>query len=99
MKITTALLPTFVKLAGGTVPTDNKIDGKIDGKDIAPLLLGQTMESPHDAWYYYSGYNMQAVRVGEWKLAIAPQNKSMGIKDENVKASLDEPRQSEQRPN
>ena len=34
------LLPTFVKLAGGKVPADHKIDGK----DISPLLLGQTQD-------------------------------------------------------
>ena len=32
------VLPTLVKLAGGTVPADRKIDGK----DIWPLLSGQT---------------------------------------------------------
>ena len=36
------LLPTFVKLAGGAVPTDRKIDGV----DILPLLLGQTKRIP-----------------------------------------------------
>lgn len=63
------LLPTFVRLAGGTVPTDRTIDGK----DIAPLLLGQKRESPHEAWFYYNGSKLEAVRVGTWKLAMAPQ--------------------------
>ena len=81
-------LPTFVKLAGGTVPTDKKIDGK----DISPLLLGQTKESPHEARYYYHGYKLQAVRAGPWKLAIAPQSESMGKGGPAVPASLDKPR-------
>jgi arylsulfatase A-like enzyme len=81
-------LPTFVKLAGGTVPADRKIDGK----DISPLLLDRTKESPHEARYYYSGYKLQAVRVGPWKLAIAPQNESMGKGGPAVPASLDKPR-------
>jgi arylsulfatase A len=63
------LLPTFVRLAGGTVPADRKIDGK----DIAPLLLGQTRESPHEAWFYYNSSRLEAVRFGPWKLAMAPQ--------------------------
>lgn len=63
------LLPTFVKLAGGTVPTDHKIDGV----DIAPLLLGQTNESPRRVQYYFDGNELQAVREGPWKMAIAPQ--------------------------
>ena len=81
-------LPTFVKLAGGTVPTDNKIDGQ----DISPLLLGQTRESPHEARYYYAGYRLQAVRVGPWKLAIAPQPEGRQKGGEAVPASLDRPR-------
>ncbi|NBV22760.1 MAG: hypothetical protein EBS05_12705 [Proteobacteria bacterium] len=81
-------LPTFVKLGGGTIPGDNKIDGK----DIAPLLLGQTKESPHEARYYYSGYRLQAVRSGPWKLAIAPQNDGMGKTGAPIPASLDQPR-------
>ncbi len=62
-------LPTFVKLAGGSVPTDRKIDGK----DIGPLLLGKTNASPHTAHYYFTGAKLQAVRSGSWKLAIAPR--------------------------
>ena len=81
-------LPTFVKLGGGSVPADRKIDGR----DIMPLLLGQTKESPREAHYYFSGYKLQAVRVGPWKLAIAPQNHSMGIAGSPVPASIDEPR-------
>jgi arylsulfatase A len=66
-------LPTFVTLAGGTVPPDNKIDGK----DLSPLLLGRTQESPHKAHYYFSGNALQAVRSGPWKLAIVPQSEAM----------------------
>ena len=81
-------LPTFVKVAGGTVPTDRKIDGK----DISPLLLGQTKESPHEARYYYAHYQLQAVRAGPWKLAIAPQSDGLGKGGPPVPASLDKPR-------
>jgi hypothetical protein len=81
-------LPTFVKLAGGTVPADRKIDGK----DISPLLFGETKESPHAARYYYSGYKLQAVRVGPWKLAIAPQAEGMGLGGPGEPASLEKPR-------
>ncbi len=82
-------LPTFVSLAGGKIPTDNKIDGK----NISPLLLGQTKESPHEARYYYQQYKLQAVRVGPWKLAIAPQADKKGTKnDPTIPASLEQPR-------
>ena len=81
-------LPTFVKLGGGSVPTDRKIDGK----DIAPLLLGKTKNSPHEARYYFNGYTLQAVRSGPWKLAIAPQAEGMGKAGQTVPASLESPR-------
>jgi arylsulfatase A-like enzyme len=63
------MLPTLVKLAGGQVPTDRKIDGK----DIWPLLSGQSTISPHEALFYFNGVKLEAVRAGAWKLAIASQ--------------------------
>ena len=68
------LLPTFVKLAGGKLPNDQKIDGR----DISELLLGRTQTSPHPAHYYFSGNALQAVRSGPWKLAIARQSENLG---------------------
>jgi arylsulfatase A-like enzyme len=64
------VLPTLVKLAGGKVPTDHKIDGI----DIWPLLSGQTKTSPHEALFYFNGRKLEAVRSGPWKLAIVPQS-------------------------
>ncbi len=63
------LLPTLVKLAGGEVPTDRTIDGK----DIWPLLTGETKQSPHEALFYFKGNRLEAVRSGPWKLAIVKQ--------------------------
>jgi arylsulfatase A len=63
------VLPTFVKLAGGKVPEGHVIDGK----NIWPLLSGQSATSPHEALFYFNGLNLEAVRSGPWKLAIAPQ--------------------------
>lgn len=68
------LLPTFVALAGGAVPTTPVIDGR----DITPILLGQSKESAREAHYYFSGYDLQAVRQGRWKLALAPQSDGLG---------------------
>ncbi len=67
-------LPTFVSLAGGVVPQDRKIDGQ----DLSPLLLGETEKSPHEAWYYFAGTQLQAVRSGPWKLAVVRQNEGLG---------------------
>jgi len=68
------VLPTFVALAGGAVPAARPIDGR----DLTPLLLGRTDESPREAHYYFAGNALQAVRSGPWKLAIARQNEATG---------------------
>ena len=70
-------LPTFVSLAGGKVSAEPKIDGR----DISGLLLGWTTKSPHEAWFYYKGTQLKAVRQGPWKLALSPQSLGMGIKE------------------
>ena len=59
------LLPTLAGLAGGRVPTDRVIDGR----DIWPLMAGKPgAKTPHDAYYYYRGKRLEAVRSGTWKL-------------------------------
>jgi arylsulfatase A-like enzyme len=63
------VLPTAAGLAGGAVSA-NRV---IDGKDIWPLLSGQSKESPHEAFFYFNGQILQAVRSGPWKMAIAAQ--------------------------
>ncbi|MCX6887865.1 MAG: sulfatase [Verrucomicrobia bacterium] len=70
------LLPTFVSLAGGTVPATPVIDGR----DITSILLGQSKDSAREAHYYFAAYDLQAVRQGRWKLAIAPQSEGMNAK-------------------
>ncbi|MEZ6065545.1 MAG: sulfatase-like hydrolase/transferase [Planctomycetaceae bacterium] len=68
------LLPTFVALAGG----QRQGQLPIDGRDLSPLLLGQTTASPRSEWYYFSGNNLQAVRSGPWKLAVTRQSEGFG---------------------
>jgi arylsulfatase A len=63
------VLPTLVKLAGGTVPGDRVIDGK----DIWPLLSGHSKQSPHEALFYFNGNRLEAVRSGPWKLMVVQQ--------------------------
>jgi len=65
LALTLDLLPTIAALAGGTAPSDRVIDGK----DIRPLLEGRPgAKTPHEAFYYYWGNELQAVRCGKWKL-------------------------------
>lgn len=56
-------LPTFVRLAGGTPPTDRVLDGE----DIRPLLLGQGPRLRQEFHYFHQGQH-QAYRSGKWKL-------------------------------
>jgi hypothetical protein len=74
---TADILPTFVSLAGGK-PEPNI---KIDGYDLSQVLLGKAKKSDREAWYYYRGTQLKAVRSGPWKLAIAPQSLGMGIRE------------------
>ena len=55
------------RLAGVKVP-ENRV---LDGKDIWPLLAGEKgAKSPHEAFYYYSLEQLQALRAGPWKLYL-----------------------------
>jgi arylsulfatase A len=61
------ILPTFVTLAGGTVPRDRTIDGR----DITPVLLGTPgANPPRDEFLYYRGLKLEAIRSGPWKLHL-----------------------------
>lgn len=56
------ILPTIAGLTGAKLP-----EHKIDGKNIWPVISGEA-ESPHEAFFYYRGWNLEAVRSGKWKL-------------------------------
>ncbi|HOX03610.1 MAG TPA: sulfatase [Candidatus Paceibacterota bacterium] len=62
------ILPTFAALAGGALPADRKIDGR----DLWPVLAGLAdAPPPHDAFHYFRGLKLEAVRRGHWKLHLA----------------------------
>lgn len=62
--MTIDLLPTLAGLAGASLPSQ-----PIDGKDIWPLAAGLPgARSPQEAYYFYWGNELQAVRMGNWKL-------------------------------
>ena len=60
------LYPSLARLAGAGVPDDRIIDGI----EMSDLLLGKTEESPRDTFFYYMCNNLEAVRVGDWKLHL-----------------------------
>jgi len=43
---------------------------KLDGIDVAPLLLGKPGAKGRDVLWYYSGDELHAVRQGDWKLHL-----------------------------
>ncbi|MEO8498926.1 MAG: sulfatase [Planctomycetota bacterium] len=62
--MTIDILPTVAELCGGKLP-----EHKIDGKSILPLVTGEPdAKSPHEAYFMYYGKELQAVRMGKWKL-------------------------------
>ncbi|CAA6677546.1 Unannotated [Lentimonas sp. CC4] len=63
------LLPTFAQLAGAELPTDRVIDGC----DILPVLIDGA-GTPHQAFFYYKGNALKAVRSGPWKLHFGKAN-------------------------
>jgi arylsulfatase A len=74
--MTIDIFPTIAGLIGGKLP-----DHKIDGMDIGPLLSGKAgAKSPHDAFYFYWGKHLQAVRMGKWKLHFPHAYRTMAGK-------------------
>ncbi len=68
-EIVTAMdfLPTFARIAGAEPPQDRIIDGR----DILPLMRQEEgAVSPHEAFFYYIMDQLEAVRVGRWKLHV-----------------------------
>ena len=59
-------LPTIASITGAKLPSYT-----IDGMDIEPLLTNSdSAKSPYEAFYYYAGNELQAIRSGKWKLHL-----------------------------
>jgi arylsulfatase A-like enzyme len=62
------VLPTLASLAGAKLPADRKIDGV----DMSVVLTGTGDEQPpREAFYYFRGLKLEAVRYRGWKLHLA----------------------------
>lgn len=57
---------TFIKAGVGELP-----DYTLDGYDIMPFLTGEVEKSPRDEYAYIGGGNLQAMRIGDWKLILS----------------------------
>lgn len=64
--MTIDILPTVAELIGATLP-----EHTLDGRNIWPLMAAaEGAVSPHEAYYFYYGSQLQAVRSGPWKLHL-----------------------------
>jgi arylsulfatase A-like enzyme len=71
--MTIDILPTLAKLTGAELPKHS-----IDGRDISSILLDQpNAKSPHDAYCFFWGRELQAVRGGKWKLHFPHEYRSL----------------------
>ena len=61
--MTIDILPTIAHLIKAKLPRH-----RIDGKNIWPLFTSNKAKSPHEAYYFFYGNQLQAVRAGKWKL-------------------------------
>jgi len=61
--MTIDILPTVADLIDAKLPNHT-----IDGKNIINLVKGASDESPQEAYYFYYGKQLQAIRMGKWKL-------------------------------
>lgn len=85
------VLPTFAGLAGAKLP-----ERKIDGGDMWPLLSSKgDAKGPHDVFYFFKGFKLEAVRSGSWKLQLAgdsnPQKNNAKKSDKKKKQRNQEP--------
>ena len=65
------ILPTIADIID-----DPKIENKIDGVSILPLLKNIPNSNPRDKLFYYNNENLIAVRKNEWKLIFPHQYRS-----------------------
>ncbi len=79
------LMPTFIGVAGSPLPTDRVIDGR----NILPVLT-EAENSPHEAYYYYKGNRLVAVRAGEWKLHLIGKAEDPKWELYNLKSDVSE---------
>lgn len=71
--MTIDILPTIARLTGSGLP-----EHKIDGKDIWPLIAGEKKaKSPHEAYYFYWGKELQAVRRDRWSMHLPHSYRSL----------------------
>lgn len=74
------LFPTLSQIIGAKLPDDRVYDGE----SLLPLLDGKLLKRKADApFYYYNCENLQAVRLGDWKLHLPREKQQLPFWDKN----------------
>ena len=60
------LLPTIAAITG--VPLSQSV--KIDGRNILPVMLGNTGDSPHEVLFFFNNEHIAALRTQDWKIVV-----------------------------
>ena len=69
--MTIDLLPTIAEITGSSLPKHAS-----DGKSIWPLISGKG-KNPQEAYYFYWGTNLHAIRKGKWSLHLPHSYRSL----------------------
>ena len=60
------LLPTIAAITG--VPLPGAVE--LDGRNILPVLFGNTDDSPHEVLYFFNNERIAALRTQDWKMVV-----------------------------
>ena len=63
------LFPTILHAAGAEIPERLTLDGN----DLRAFLTGEAETAPTEAFYYFLGEDLEAVREGRWKYRHTPR--------------------------
>lgn len=74
------LFPTLCEVIASPLPKDRVYDGE----SLLPLLEGKSLQRATDEpFYYYNCENLQALRVGDWKLHLPRTAKQVPFWEQN----------------
>jgi arylsulfatase A-like enzyme len=83
------LFPTLSELIGAAIPDDRIYDGV----SLTPLFSGKPIARPAaPPFYYYNCENLQAVRVGDWKLHLPRTKRQIPWWAQSKQAPIQTPR-------
>ncbi len=61
------LLPTIAAISGAPLSQSEKIDGR----NLLPVLLGTTVDSPHEVLFFFNNDRIAALRTQRWRMVFS----------------------------